>query len=386
MFSLDKLLKFSDYHFQGFSDLSFVEFLKYINKLPNNFKFFPHGDFKVKVVESNSFYPIINPNDIETAFKKEDNFLEYQPIPIELSRGCIFRCSFCRHPFQGAKDYDSYQRTSENLAEELRRNYDLFGTTRYTVLDDTINDSMEKLLRLEKAIELSKIPKFQFVGYIKPELLVTKPAMIQKLADLGMRGCYVGIESFKNATRKTIGRGTDIEKVKESLFKLAEVNNNQVLISGSFIVGLPYESPDELLKTHDFMVQHTKSFCRRWVFQPLGIYTNNKIPGEKSIFDSEPEKYNYIVKKDNINDPYYWKNDFFTNKSAKEFSLHLNNLAVGKMYHGGWSVAGAWHLNLSDYEIQNSMLDGFNDKCMDNSINNAKRDYNLLIDQIVSKN
>ena len=176
----DVVYRNCDWVFRGFSDDSFPKFLDYLTEKPTHgFKYFIE-DGK-KVISSNELFPVAHPDDIETVFELEDNFLPDQPIPLEVSRGCIFHCTFCHHPFQAIKDPDKYIRTPESLANELKRNYELFGTYRYQLMDDTFNDSMEKLDRLHRAVDIAKLPKFEFVSYIKPELLVTKPEMVSKL-------------------------------------------------------------------------------------------------------------------------------------------------------------------------------------------------------------
>lgn len=348
---MDLILSNSNYHFNGFSDISFVKFLDKINGKENTLQLIKN-DNKVNgyIIDSNVYYPVENPNDIETVFTEEDMFESYQPLPIELSRGCIFRCAFCTHPFQGKKTYDSYMRTPENIASELKRNYELFGTTRYTIMDDTFNDSMEKLYRLQKALEISKLPNFEFVAYIKPELLVTKPEMIQLLGDMGLKGALIGIESFKNETRKVIGKGTNIEKVKESIFKLAESN---VLIHGSFIIGLPFETPDEILETVDFLRNNSKTFCRSWLFKPLIIDSIAMDIGEKSLFEKTPELYGYVTNK---HDRYFWDNKIFTNTTAKQLASKISDTEINVGY-GGWKVAGAWNIDMKDQQIQEGIWD-----------------------------
>ena len=70
-------------------------------------------------------------DELETEYELEDNFKDFQPLPLEVSRGCIFKCAFCSHPFLGKKSYD-YIRSPESLAKEIKRNYELFKTTRYS--------------------------------------------------------------------------------------------------------------------------------------------------------------------------------------------------------------------------------------------------------------
>lgn len=349
------LMKYSDYHFHGFSDNTFVEFLKMLNGRQDYNLISSRNNllFKGNFIDSNNTDPVTNPDEIETIYEDYDAFEKYQPVPIEISRGCIFRCGFCRHPFQGKKDFDSYQRTPASIARELERNYNLFGTTRYTVMDDTFNDSIEKMDRLKKAIELAKIPKFEFVAYIRPELLVTKPEMIPMLGELGLRGAFLGIESFSKIARKAIGKGIDIEKILEASHSMASYNNNQILIHASLIVGLPHETRDEILKTQEYLKSANSPF-RSWIWQSLGIRNDGiSLKDSQSTFDKNFEDYGYSIPL-NTNK---WSNESFNYLTAAKLTHDLNNEVAAKQRYAGWRVAGAWHINASEDEIQNQYYD-----------------------------
>jgi len=348
------LNKYSNYHFHGYSDNTFVEFIKMINGKDHSLSFIDNkytGSIG-KYIDSNNTNPVRHPDEIETVFEAEDNYQSFQPVPIEVSRGCIFRCGFCRHPFQGKKDYDSYQRTPESLARELKRNYDLFGTTRYTVMDDTFNDSIEKIDRLKRAIDIAKLPKFEFVAYIRPELLVTKPEMIPMLSELGLRGAFFGVESFSMEARKAIGKGIDINRVLEAAHQMTSYNNNQILIHASFIIGLPHESQEEIYKTQEYMTSNNSPF-RSWIWQTLGI-RNDGITAEdsQSTFDKNFEDYGYQIPLNSSN----WRNEHFTVQSAAELTTKLNIQSMPYQKFAGWKVAGAWHVNKTEDQIQNEIF------------------------------
>jgi radical SAM superfamily enzyme YgiQ (UPF0313 family) len=350
------LMKFSNYHFHGYSDNTFVEFLKMINGKWNHSLVITdnkHLGSAGRFIDSNKTNPVVHPDEIETVFESADNFESYQPVPIEISRGCIFRCGFCRHPFQGKKDYDSYQRTPESIARELKRNYDLFGTTRYTIMDDTFNDSIEKMDRLKRALDIAKLPKFEFVAYIRPELLVTKPKMIPLLGELGLRGAFFGIESFNMEARKAIGKGVNIEKVLDAAHAMADYNNNQILIHASFIVGLPHESPDDIYRTQQYMISNDSPF-RSWIWQTLGIRNDGiTVSDSQSTFDKNFEEYGYQIPL-NSNQ---WQNEYFTVNTATELTNNLNVKSLPFQKYAGWRVAGAWHINKSHEQIQNEIVD-----------------------------
>ena len=345
----------ADWHISGFSDDSFPRFLMLLEgKSGHGLKYFIDHNGK-KTVDSNKFHLVGNPNDIETVFKSEDNFYSYQPIPLEVSRGCIFRCAFCNHPFQGAKDYDSYMRTPASIAQELRRNYDLFGITRYSIMDDTFNDSIEKLNRLEQAIELAKLPKFEFQCYIKPELLVTKPEMIPQLLRMGLTGGFVGIESMNNVARRAMNKGMNIERVVGALTELT--SSNQAKLRAGFIIGLPTDTIDSVYETNEFCKANQQVF-KGWTFTPLRIYSYSEVEKESALIsplERDPEKYGYKITKYS-GEPAVWENDYMTMNEAIVASEKLTIDSEKVMRCGGWQISSAWHNNISDMDIESKTI------------------------------
>ena len=338
-----------DWFMTGFSDDSFPRLLRLLDGHTDHGLKYMLDTYNKKVVDSNSFHQISHPDDIETVLKLDDNFLSYQPIPLEVSRGCIFRCAFCSHPFQGKKDFDSYIRTPENLALELRRNYELFGTTRYSIMDDTFNDSVEKLDRLERAIELAKLPNFEFQAYIKPELLVTKPQMIDQLVRIGLRGGFCGIESFNNKARKVIGKGTDIKKVLDALYKLCEIGPN-VKLHGSVITGLPGDTLEDMHQWQDFFIKNQPVLFKSWIFQALGIFLNSNLEGESSI-EKDPEKYGYKIIQRMPNEFAMWYNEHMNSAEAGQLTRSMWDKSYPVMTPGGWHLSSAWNVGVSEDDI-----------------------------------
>lgn len=349
----------ADWHISGFSDDSFPRFLMFLEgKSGHGLKYFIDSNGK-KTVDSNKFHTIGNPDDIETILTVDDDFYSHQPIPLEVSRGCIFRCAFCNHPFQGAKNYDSYMRTPISISRELRRNYELFGTTRYSLMDDTFNDSIEKLNRLEQAIELAKLPKFEFQCYIKPELLVTKPEMIPQLLRMGLTGGFVGIESMNNHARRSMNKGMNIDKVIHSLTELT--STGQVKLHAGFIAGLPGDTVDDMCKTYEFCITN-QSLFRGWTFNCLGIYSYSDLEKESTLIsplERDPEKYGYKITK-YPGDHAVWANEYMTMADALDISTKLSSQAMNIMRCGGWQISSAWHNNESDHNIDTKTLASLN--------------------------
>lgn len=343
----------ADWWLSGFADIGFSELLKHLQGQPNDLKYFIDRD-GCGIVDCNLDYRVQNMDDLETVFESNDRFLSHQPLSLEVSRGCIFTCSFCTHPFLGKKSYE-YMRTAESLASELKRNYELFGTTRYIITDDTFNDSMEKLERVARAIDISKIPNFEFVSYIRSELLVTKPEMIPMLKQLNIRGGFIGLESMNSEARRAIGKGMDVNRVMDALSNFKA--NTRVKLFASMIVGLPGDTLDDAYSWFERF--KTDGMFGEWGFQPLGMTFDENGIGD-SIFSREPAKYGYTITGNNLilqnqtvgPRSYRWTHKLgYTDQDAGRVSADINMQSESIVGAGGFGVAEYWFHGVNDHEI-----------------------------------
>jgi hypothetical protein len=368
----DDLVVVADWVVSGFAEHSFPELLNLLSNKPHCLKYSSkkikgHGLF---FVSSDDDHAVQDMSNLSTVFKATDYYAAYQPLTTEISRGCLFSCAFCNFPFLGKKDYE-YIRGVDSLADEFRRNYEMFGTTRYMFSDDTFNDSIEKISRVQRAVDAAKLPNFEFTAYIRPELLVTKPGMIPALAALGIRGAHFGIESFSNQARKAIGRPTDINKVLDSIVQLKAATN--VRTHGSFIVGLPGDSTDDVLAWKDRFTKSPGEIFNSWAINPLFLIRGNteqgiSLPGslktEKnvSLIEKDPAKYGYEIIPEPFSDKPQtlyanWKNDHMDCRTALSISDEINADTASYRTAGGWGVATAWYFNFTDVEIDHDAID-----------------------------
>ena len=346
----------ADWWLSGFADIGLPELLKFLSGQENNLKFRTDSSDNTHIIDCNQYYRVENMDELETILEPNDRFGPNQPISLEVSRGCIFTCSFCTHPFLGKKSFE-YIRTPENLAEELKRNYDLFGTTRYIITDDTFNDSMEKLERVARAIDISKIPNFEFVSYIRAELLVTKPEMIPMLKQLNCKGAFIGLESLNKEARRVIGKGMDAERVLATLGDFKAATN--VKMYASMIVGLPGDSLNDSYNWFE-RFKSDKLFSE-WGFQPLGMTFDEFGQGD-SIFSKNPEKFGYTIEGALPIVPgqtarprsYNWTSNMgFTNNDAAKVASDISEQSREIAMAGGFGVAEYWFHGGTDADIEN---------------------------------
>jgi len=280
---------FFDAVFHAYSETSLKEYVKNtrIWKTENN----------KSVIEGDQF-----PVDIEKLthhWEDNDFILPGETLPIEIGRGCIFKCKFCNYPLTGKKKLD-YIRGANLIAQELQNNYDRYGVTNYFFTDDTFNDSTYKLEILKEAFDQLTFQP-QFTSYIRQDLLYAHREQVDLLKDLGLRSAFFGIESLNPQTAKLVGKGMASDKVKDWLLELKHDHfKDKINFVCSMIIGLPEESLDSVNDSFNWTYENKINT----IWAPLFLRPTARY---KSEFDKNYEKYGYEMIESGKN---IWQNKF----------------------------------------------------------------------------
>lgn len=178
------------------------------------------------------------------SFTELDGVEPNETLPIEMARGCVFKCAFCEYNMTG-KEFGDYTKTEDAFYRTLMSNYEKFGTTRYQFSDDTLNDSEEKINQL---LDVSKKLPFQleFGAYLRAELLEKYPDSAAKLLDAGLRGANFGLETLNRKSGLTVGKGYGMNAVT-TLNNAKKVWKNDVAVNANIILGLPYDTVADIM-------------------------------------------------------------------------------------------------------------------------------------------
>ncbi len=273
----------------------------------------------------------------------------YEPLPMELGRGCIFQCKFCTHENTGKKK-GSYLRDFSLIEKEILTNYEKYGTTCYSFTDDTINEDPDKMLFLADLNE--RLPfDLKWNGYIRADL-IHRYDQAELLLRAGMVSCFFGIETFNEKAAMAIGKGWMGKKGKDYLVYLNELWKGRCNFHANFIAGLPYEQPNEWYETVDWVIKNDIPSARYFV---LSLYREKRHQGKNlmSEFGRNAENYGYITRDDGK-----WYNDTIgmhkdqTSQHVEKFEKILwnrNRLA-------GWQILEAYHETRLPYKQLQNML------------------------------
>lgn len=287
-------------------------YLDWLDHLGSNLKVYRHT-FDIK--------------DAFQTFQDNDHVTPHEVLPIELGRGCKFKCKFCAYELIG-KAPGTYLRDHQSIKHQILQHYERWGTTRFDYVDDTVNENEEKVKMLADIAQ--SLPfKVEWTGYIRADLISAKPATEQMLIDSGLRTAFFGIESFEETSSKLIGKGWSGKHGKEWLLDKRKKWGTTLTWQLGFITGIPGQTPDQLLKDTHWLIDND---MHNWSCSPLwlepGFYTSEFSINSAKYGFSFPDKAR----------PWYWENGSWTFDSALEIYQELINLSKDKMRLGSRAV------------------------------------------------
>jgi len=276
--------------------------------------------------------PAIERFNIETdAFKftDQDAIMPNETLPIEISRGCIFKCKFCNHLLLGRGKLD-YLRSFELIRNEMMHNYEKWGTTNYFVICDTFNDTEYKMQEWHKMV--TSLPfKINWTSYLRADLLDRFPDVPYMLAETGLFSCFHGIETLGEHSSQVIGKGWSGKGAREYIPRLYhDIWKGEIFQTLSFIVGLTGDTPASVYETGKWF-NANNLYNIGW--HTLGLSAG--VTKNASEFERNAEQYGYTFTSHNT-----WKNEHWTNESATAFVRTkvgpLNGPFNAK--HGSWKI------------------------------------------------
>lgn len=288
-FALNDVDKNIDYYVTGNADNSIIDITDYLAGKQDSIT---HLDGKI----IDSFkYPEPVMTNLKTDWSKQA-VIPGEALPLELARGCIFKCKFCDYPLTGKKK-GTYLRDPVQIKDELISNWEIHGTQSYFLTDDTFNDDNDKLDMLAKVF--SDLPfKISFSTFLRLDLIDKHPHQAKLLMDMGLVGNFFGIESLQQQSATAIGKGLRPNKVKDRLYWLKDQWGGNVNMEAGFILGLPYDTEQYFEELISWCIEKDNPLDSIH-FYPLMLFhykDNVELHKYASEFALNPEIYGYEMK------------------------------------------------------------------------------------------
>jgi len=297
-----------DYYIFGFGELAVLQLMKVVasNEPRSSIKLDINWLAKgKKVIDAIHMYPAFPMRSLMIKYEDRDYIQEWEWLTVEFARGCIFECDYCNFPVLGVKG--DYTRDADDYIEQMRDAHDRWGTTNYFVADETFNDRSEKILKFANATEqLSFKPWLS--GFMRADLLTSRPQDWEHASRMGFNGHYYGIETFNRKAGKSVGKGMKPEKIQQGLLdirKYFEAHGGYRAVT-AFILGLPHETEESITTTFKWLVDNWQG--QAVDVNPLEIPVNNFIDKASKI-SMDWKGYGYRESNNVLKDLNYRHND-----------------------------------------------------------------------------
>lgn len=283
-----------------------------------------------KIIKESIAMPVDVKFDIQHcrhSWHERDFIQPGEALPIETTRGCIFKCKFCAYPLIGKNKRD-FLRDMELIKEELISNYEKYGTTNYYLLDDTFNADKE---RLEEFANMTKtLPfKIRYSTYLRLDLIEAHRHTEDMLLESGLLGAFFGIESFNPEAASMIGKAFSGKKAKDYLPELYGKWKEDISVFLAFIVGFPQDTFEDCQATNQWCAELG---VNGWGWNALYL-SSNKVNEWSSEFERNAKDYGYtFIKKNN------WVSATSSYDVALQQSLQLREEAGPYQRISSWSI------------------------------------------------
>lgn len=246
-----------DYWIDGYAEMALLELVKYfISPGSVNLKY-SSDFFPKKLIKANTFYPAYPMRSLLVKYEKRDFIQSYEWLGTEVSRGCKFQCKFCNFPILGVKE--DYSRDASDFNYQLQHNFDNWGTTNYSLTDETFNDRTEKIIKFADVVDRLNFQPY-FIGFLRADLMISRPQDIEHIARMRFFSQYYGVESINHESAKSIGKGMHPDKLLPGLIDIKKYFKQQGPYRGeiSLIIGLPHETKESARRGFQWLIDNWK--------------------------------------------------------------------------------------------------------------------------------
>lgn len=265
--------------------------------------------------------------DCTRLYVDDDHIRPSEVIPIELGRGCMFRCKFCAYDNIG-KTKGTYLRRHELVAQEIMEHHSRWGTTRFYYVDDTVNENIQKVKDL--ADIAAAVPfKLEWIGYVRADLMDAVDGMEELVLQSGLRSAFFGIESFERQSSSLVGKGWSGRHAKDWLLERRHRWGNKLTWQLGMVVGIPGQTVDQLIADTEWLIQND---MHNWKYFPLWLE-----PGSyQSEFSLRSSDYGFTFPFSAR--PWHWQHESWDFQLAYDTYMELEKLGNKKMRLGAWSL------------------------------------------------
>lgn len=195
---------------------------------------------KIKNVNFNPMRPFINLNDLPIP---DYDLLEVRKYPVATfftSRGCPGRCTFCYNLGRTLRFHNT-----DKTIEGITRVLDKYKIREFTIADDNFANLSKRTERICQALS-----KYNSIFHIFLRVDQTYDKVMQNLRKAGCWSIQFGFESGSQRMLDFLHKDVTVQ---QNINAIKQCRKYRIFVDGSFMVGLPTETIEEMKQTVNFI-------------------------------------------------------------------------------------------------------------------------------------
>ena len=212
--------------------------------------------------------PFVARDLFDYPFELASGFVIDQPRPMVTmisARGCPFSCSYCQPAERMVFGKGTRQRPVEHVINELKELRSKYNFKSITWWDDTFTINKEWLTEFCKRYKEEGFTA-EMVVCNRSDIICRDEETVKMLADIGVTCFVIGFETGTDRMLNFLKKGTTVEMN----IKSAEICRKYgVKVFGTFMLGLPTETPAEAKATIDMIEAINPDYKIVFYFTPI---------------------------------------------------------------------------------------------------------------------
>ena len=218
-----------------------------------------------------------------SALMKPESYSPEDMGLILTSRGCPYHCSYCSNFTRKTRF-----RSVENVLAEVCEVQKAFGTRQFMFKDDSFTLRRERIANFCTQIVEKRI---DMLWECTTRLDLLDEGLMGLMKRAGCNRVGVGIESGDDEMLKTYNKRLTKQQIREGVRVL---QHSSIFWTGYFMMALPMETQEQILRTLEFMTELRPSYAAIGVYKPYPGTRLFAMAEELGLVDSNVENMHFF--------------------------------------------------------------------------------------------